>query len=43
MNAGCHMYLANGNKMNPIEKMLKEKNTHVLYQKYLTWMQEKNG
>ena len=25
MNAGCHMYLANGNKMNPIEKMLKEK------------------
>ncbi len=26
MNSGCHMFLANGNKVNPLQQMLKNKN-----------------
>ena len=43
MNSGCHMFIANGRNKNPIKKMITTKIIHVLFQKYLLWMLEKNG
>ena len=43
MNSGCHMFIANGNKNNPIDQMIKQNFIQNLFQKYLLSLQEKNG
>ena len=34
MNAGCHMFIGNGNKKNPIKQMIEKKSSLNLYQKF---------
>ena len=42
MNSGCHMFIANGKKDNPISNMIKnEKFTHFFPK--VAWMLRKNG
>ena len=41
MNSGCHMFIANGNKNNPIDQMIKKEFIQNLFQKYLLSLQEK--
>ena len=41
MNAGCHMFIGNGNRKNPIKYMIEKKILPKFVPKYRRWLQEK--
>ena len=43
MNSGCHMAIANGKHINPLDKLVKKIFALGSCQKYQVLMQEKNG